>query len=86
MPATFVVGRGRGVAAGVATTIGDGDGDAVGEAVGVGEGVSGAIVAVGDGLGRATGGCSRAVSARPAPITRINAIATPLATFMRNGI
>ncbi len=83
MPATFVVGRGREVGAGVATTVGEGDGDAVGE--GVGDGVSGAIVAVGDGLGSATSGCSRAVSARPAPITRMNAIATPLATFMRNG-
>ena len=83
MPATFVVGRGREVGAGAGTTVGEGEGDAVGK--GVGDGVSGAIVAVGDGLGSATGGCSRDESAMPAPITKMNAIATPLATFMRNG-
>lgn len=82
MPATFVVGRGRDVGAGVAATVGDGDGDGVGEAVG--DGVSGAIVAVSDGLGRATG-CSRLVSATAAAITITRATAVPLASLRRVG-
>jgi hypothetical protein len=81
MPATFVVGRGRSVRAAVGT----GDGDAVGEGVGeaVGGGVSGVIVVVGDGLGTATGACSRPIRARAAPMERTRAIATPLATLVR---
>jgi len=83
MPATFVVGRGRWVRTGVAATVGSGVGE------GLGDGVSGVTVAVatgvGEGLGTATGGSSRAVRATPAPITRRRVIATPLATFTRNG-
>src|SRR5437016_817215 len=81
----FVVGRGRCVGATVGATVGVGlgDGDGVGE--GLGDGVSGAIVAVGDGLGRATG-CSGVVSAKAAPITSTSATAAPLASFTRDGI
>ncbi len=85
MPATFVVGRGRAVWTGVGATVGDGVGE------GLGDGVSGATVGVavatgvGEGLGRASGGRSRALRARPAPTTRTAAIATPLASFIRNG-
>jgi len=85
IPATFVVGRGRAVRTGVAATVGGGVGE------GLGDGVSGATVGVavatgvGEGLGRASGGRSRALRARPAPTTRTAAIATPLASFIRNG-
>ena len=78
----FVVGRGRCVGATVGATVGVGLGDGVGE--GLGDGVSGAIVAVGDGLGRATG-CSGVVSAKAAPITSTSATAAALASFTRDG-
>jgi len=64
-------------------------GASVGE--GLGDGVSGATVAVavetgvGEALVRASGSRSRALRARPAPIMRTAAIATPLARFIRNG-
>jgi len=83
MPATFVVGRGRAVGARVGATV------VGGVCEGLGDGVSGVTVAVatgvGEGLGTATGGSSRAVRATPAPIARTRAIATPPATFIRNG-
>ena len=82
MPATFVVGRGRWVRSTVGAGVGEAVGDGVG--VGVGDGVSGATVAVGEGLGSATGGCSRDTSAMPAPMTRTKAIAIPPATLVRN--
>ena len=83
MPATFVVGRGRCVRAAVGATVGDAVGDGVGE--GVGDGVSGVTVAVGEGLGTATLGCSRVENASAAPMTRTTAIATPAATVVRYG-
>jgi hypothetical protein len=49
---------------------------------GVGDGVDGAIVAVGEGLGRATGS-SRALSAIAAPSTTTSATARPPASFVR---
>ena len=85
MPATFVVGRGPGVGAGMGATVGA----SVGE--GLGDGVSGATVAVavetgvGEALVRASGSRSRALRAMAAPTMRTAAIATPLASFIRNG-
>jgi hypothetical protein len=57
-----------------------GVGDEVGE--GVGDAVAGAIVAVGDGLGSATG-CSRVANAIAAPTTTTSARPAPPATFTR---
>jgi hypothetical protein len=80
-PATLVVGRGRAVRTGVAATVGTGVGvgDAVGEGVGVG--VAGAIVAVGEGLGKATSVEGRVMSRAAAPMTT-TAVATA-ATVVR---
>ena len=79
-PAMLVVGRGRGVGPTVTATVGVGVGDGLAEDVG--DGVAGAIVAVGEGLGRATG-CSRALNTIAAPSTSTTAAAAAPATFTR---
>jgi hypothetical protein len=76
----LLVGRGRCVGAAVTATVGVGVGDGLGE--GVGDGVAGAIVAVGEGLGRATGfsWLERAIAV---PSTTTSPIARPPASFVR---